>query len=354
MSNGKLTASVIGGGVGGHLSMQGLVRSERFELVAATDLRPEVCTRLMQEFPGIRTFTSHHEMFAACPTDVVCISTYASSHEEITLDALALPLKGILVEKPLGHTVASGRRILEAIKARHLPMVVPHNLHALKHSLEITARVHNGEIGQLKLLEIQCTKWDIINAGIHWLNYFVVLTQNEPLAYVMAICDASTRTYRDGMQVETIAVTYAQTQSGIRVVMNTGDDVHVNREGKESLFRLIGTRGQIEFWGWENNYILQNKQFPEGQLIIPGEFAVSGHQRYLESLADMIEREDLDYAIPESSLMALELCEGAYLSSKHRCQVTFPVDQFIPPAPTDWEPGQPYAGIGGGRDGRML
>jgi predicted dehydrogenase len=118
--------------------------------------------------------------------------------------------------------------------------------------------VQHGEIGTLKLVEIQCAGWDIINAGIHWLHFFVSLTRNEPMASVMALCDASTRTYRDGMQVETIAVTYAQTQSGIRVVMNTGDYVHVNAEGKNTLFRIIGTQGQIEFWGWENGYRLLN------------------------------------------------------------------------------------------------
>jgi hypothetical protein len=65
----------------------------------------------------------------------------------------------------------------------------------------------------------------------------------------MAICEASTRTYRRGMQVETTAVNYGQTVSGIRVVMNTGDAVLVNREGKNTLFRIVGTAGQIEFWG---------------------------------------------------------------------------------------------------------
>ena len=74
------------------------------------------------------------------------------------------------------------------------------------------------------MVEIQCSGWDIINAGIHWLDFFVTLDAcPEPVSYVMAACDASTRTYRDGMQVETLAVTYAQTESGVRAVMQTGD-----------------------------------------------------------------------------------------------------------------------------------
>ncbi|MGH3145735.1 MAG: Gfo/Idh/MocA family protein, partial [Rubrobacter sp.] len=217
----KLTAGVVGGGLGGRLSMRAIADSERFELVAAADLRREVLDGLGRDFPGIRTFESHRDMFASTPTDVVCVSTYPPSHEGVALDALRQPLKGILVEKPLGHTVASGRRILAAVEERGLPMAVPHGLLVKETPLEVLSRVRRGEIGDLKLVEIQSDKWDIINAGIHWLNFFVTLTGNEPVDFVMAACDAGTRTYRDGMQVETIAATYAQTGSGIRVMMNT-------------------------------------------------------------------------------------------------------------------------------------
>jgi predicted dehydrogenase len=356
----KLTASVVGGGAGGKLSMTALRDSDRFDLVAVADLKPEVCAALAVQYPGIRTFTSHEEMFAACPTDVVCVSTYPPTHEPVALDALRLSLKGILVEKPLGHTAASGRRTLNAIRRAGLPMAVPHGLLVGATPLEILSRVRRGEIGALKLVEIQNTRWDIINAGIHWLNYFVTLTGGEEMDSVMALCESSTRTYRDGMQVETTAVTYAQTKSGVRVVMNTGDEVRVNREGKNTLFRLVGDEGQIEFWGWENAYRLLNAEHPRGELFVPTPLPGTAHQRHLEHMADMIDRGEPDYTIPESSLLALEICEGAYLSSRHRCKVTFPVDQFTPPdaaqadAASAWDPGMPYSGQGGGRDGRKL
>ncbi|MCB0080269.1 MAG: Gfo/Idh/MocA family oxidoreductase [Caldilineaceae bacterium] len=364
----QYSACVIGGGSGGQLSMAALEQSDHFELVAMADLNPDVCAQAKARYPQIETFRSHEELFAALPTDVVCVSTYPPSHETVAMAALALPLKGILVEKPLGHTAASGQRILAAIKARNLPMATPHGLLVSAAPLEIIARVQRGEIGDLKLVEIQNTRWDIINAGIHWLNFFVRLTDNEPIDHVMAIAEASTRTYRDGMQVETTAVTYAQTKSGIRVVMNTGDDVLINQPGKNTLFRIIGTEGLIEFWGWENEYRLVNAEFPAGQTIVPPETSTTRHQRHLERLAAMIDSvmidsvivngAPLDYTIPESSLMALEICEAAYLSSRHRCKVTFPFNQFTPPQPTDelpeWQPGEPYAGVGGGRDGRKL
>ncbi|MGH3146452.1 MAG: hypothetical protein ACRDTR_11695, partial [Rubrobacter sp.] len=91
-----------------------------------------------------------------------------------------------------------------------------------------------------------------------------------------------------------------------------------------------------------------------GEWIAPTERPDSPHQRHLEGMADMISAGAPDYSIPEGSLLALELCEGAYLSNRHRCRVTFPVDEFVPPRPTEWDPGTPYSGVGGGRDGRKL
>ena len=355
MDSPPFTASVVGCGVGGRLSLDALAASPHFSVVAAVDLRPEVRESLEREFPGLRTFGSHQEMLAHCPTDVVCVSTYAPSHESIVLDSLELPsLRGILLEKPLADSAAAGRRTLDAIKSRHLPMVVPHGLRTRATSLEVIERVLRGEIGELRSIEIQCDKWDLLNAGIHWLDFCLAATGEAPIASVLAACDTSTRTYRDGLQVETVAVTYAENVNGVRVILQTGDFIRVNTPGKKVLFRLVGTAGIIEFWAWERGYSILNAEYPAGQIIVPDEFPVFGHRRHLENLAMQIRSGTPDYRLPESSLTALEICEAAFLSWQHRCQVRFPLASFVPPAPSDWEPGKPYSGAGGGRDGLKL
>lgn len=349
------TASVVGGGFGGQLSMTALAASPHFKLTAVADLREDVRRQLDHSFPGIRTFTDHETMFRECPTDVVAVSTFPPTHEEISKAALALPsLRGILVEKPLGHTYASGQRILAAIQERGLPVAVPHGLMARRTPLEIIERVRRGDIGTLKLVEVQCRGWDIINAGIHWLNFFVNLTGLEPVESVLTACDATARTYRDGMQVETIAVMTAQTASGVRIVMHMGDDVKVNAEPRLTVFRLIGTQGLIEFYGWDTDYRIINAEHPAGVVITPEELPVSGHRYHLEHLAEQMDAGTADRTLATSSLMALELCEAAYLSSRHRCQVTLPLEDFKVSAPTYWDPGRPYSGADGGRDGRKL
>src|SRR6266566_4391138 len=92
---------------------------------------------LRKKFSGLRIFADFREMFATCPTDVVCVSTYPPTHEEIAVEALKLPLEAILVEKPIADTVASGRRILDFIKQRKIPLAIPHGLMVKRCPLEI-------------------------------------------------------------------------------------------------------------------------------------------------------------------------------------------------------------------------
>jgi predicted dehydrogenase len=337
----KLTVSVVGGGAGGRLSLQAAARSQYYEPVALADLRPEVGAELSEKYPELQFFANFREMFRVCPTDVVCVSTYPPTHEEVALAALRLPLKAILVEKPLGHTVSSGRRILDSVREKNIPMATPHGLMVKRCPLEVIERTQNGEIGELKLIEIQSPGWDILNAGIHWLNFAINLNGRLPVASVLAACDKTTRTHRDGMQVETVAVTYVQMVNGVRVVMQTGDTVRSNGRRDAATFRIIGTSGQIEFWGWEADYHLLNARHPEGELITPEELPTSPHQRHLENLLPMLAGGKPDYSLPESSLMALEICEAAYLSARHGVEVKFPLDQFEIASPNDWQPGQP-------------
>jgi hypothetical protein len=49
------------------------------------------------------------------------------------------------------------------------------------------------------------------------------------------------------------------------------------------------------------------------------------------------------------------MCEAAYLSGRNGgVPVTLPVAEFVMPQRVDWQPGMPYSGQGGGRNGRTL
>jgi len=351
------SASVIGGGLGGKLSIRALAASERFDLRAVCDRDPAVLEALSAEFPRIRTFTSAEAMFGEVPTDVTCVSTYADTHHSLAMAAIEHGTRGLLVEKPLAPDAATGHSIVEAIATKGLPMVVPHNILVAEHVREIIERTRAGEIGDLLLLEIENDGWDISSAGIHWFAFVTAVTGSEPMDHLITACDTTTRTYRDGMQVETESVTYVVAKSGTRIVLHIGDTVPIVGRSQKLVFRMIGTAGSIEFWGFggaNNLYRITNAQNPSGMVVEPAPAAKAGHQIYLESMADQMDGGTPDYTIPRVSARALELVEAAYLSHRHRCLVSFPVRDFSPPKPTDWDPGTPYGGSGGGRDGKTF
>lgn len=349
----QLTAAVVGGGFGGRLSMTALEQSERFRLIAAADINPDVLADIRRLYPDIRTFTNHRDLLLECRPDVICVSTFPPSHEAIALDALTAGVRGLLVEKPLANDAAAGRRILDAARGRRVPLVVPHGLVAKKTPVDIIRRIRSGDIGRLNWILIENTGWDLLNAGIHWLHYAVTLLGDDRPVSVLAQQDCSTRTYRDGVQVETESVTLVETASGVRILVHIGDEVRISEPDRQVAFRLIGTDGMIEFWGWDDDYRIRNAEHPSGATIRLDESGVSGHRFHLERLADMIETGRPNYLDAERSYTALEIIEAAFLSGRYGCKISLPLSSFVPQPVPDWRPGCPYTG-GGGRDGKRI
>lgn len=351
---GLLRAAVVGAGTGGQLSIGALARSERFELVAVADSDPAALERLRPRFPAISLWPNADALLAGTSLDVVCVSTYAPTHLPIAAAALRSGVRGLLVEKPLGASTAEARELLDLTAAARVPLVVPHGLMAMSAPLQIIERIRGGNIGTLRFVEIECAGWDIINAGIHWLQFFAALTEDDPAVTVLAAADTSTRTFRDGMQVETEAVTLVRTAAGVRLLMNTGDEIPVSHDRTTCVFRFVGSHGVIEYGAWDAHYAVMIAGRPPAEVEVEP-FAVSGHQRHLEHLADQIAAGERDDRIPELSLRALELVEAAYLSHRLGAAVQLPLTSVQPIVePRDWSPGLPYSGVGGGRDGRRL
>ena len=70
-----LTASVIGAGMGGSLSLAGLAASPHFKLLAVADTAPIALARAQQQYPHLHCFRDAEGMLERVPTDVVCVST---------------------------------------------------------------------------------------------------------------------------------------------------------------------------------------------------------------------------------------------------------------------------------------
>ncbi len=129
MSNRKLRAAVIGGGLGGHHGYA-YARADEYELVAACDLNPAAFDRFFERAQiargSIREYTDYHEMFAKENLDVVSVATPDHLHINPVCDAAEAGIKGIFCEKPLCTTLEDADRIIETLERTGAKMAVDH------------------------------------------------------------------------------------------------------------------------------------------------------------------------------------------------------------------------------------
>lgn len=129
MSNQKLRAGVIGGGLGGHHGYA-YARAADYELVAACDINPAAFERFFEraqiERSSIRLYTDYKEMFAQEGLDVVSVATPDHLHADPVCDAALAGIKGILCEKPLCTTLDDADRIVETVERTGAKMSIDH------------------------------------------------------------------------------------------------------------------------------------------------------------------------------------------------------------------------------------
>lgn len=312
-----LTASVVGCGHGGGLSLAALQRSSRYEPIAAADPSEDARQCVRKRFPGLQLFADFGEMLTACPADVVSVATPAPTHDPIAREVLGHGVRGLLLEKPLACDVETARSLLDEVRAARLPLVVPHGMLVLPAPQEIKQRIKSGDIGRLISVEIQ-NAVDLLNAGIHWLAYLLDVLNDDPPTTVEAEFDINGRVINDGVHVESRGLTRIETASGISIVLQSGkqtvpkSDVLPKKEQRGALFRLSGSDGVIEFSAWAGSYWIESGESDGVLMRCPLESGLSYHQIFLEHLAQNIADGVVDHSSAELSLEALRLIESAY------------------------------------------
>jgi predicted dehydrogenase len=114
-------------------------------LVAVLDRDPQALAALAGDCPEAH-LTTHEEEFFDVPMDAVHVATPNHLHEHFAGRALARGL-ATLVDKPLAHTVESGRRIVAAAAAAGVPAIVGYMSKHNVYNREARRLVAAGAIG---------------------------------------------------------------------------------------------------------------------------------------------------------------------------------------------------------------
>jgi predicted dehydrogenase len=108
----SIRAAVIGCGDVSTVHFEAVVKLDGAELVGVCDPHPERLAAAAELY-GVPGFADHQSLLDAVRPEVVHICTPHNQHASIAADCLERGVN-IIVEKPLAHTLAEGRRLVEA------------------------------------------------------------------------------------------------------------------------------------------------------------------------------------------------------------------------------------------------
>ena len=167
-----LRAGVVGAGTGGMLSIKALEASERFELVGVADVSEAARARAVAEGVTAQMFADATGLLDASRPEVICVSTFAPSHSEIVGQAVDAGVRESCSKSRSPSTGPQDRppSIVCGSQAG-APVVVPHGLLVRPASTDVLRHISEGVLGDLELIEIECRGWDLLNAGVHWVDF---------------------------------------------------------------------------------------------------------------------------------------------------------------------------------------
>ncbi|MCX6499500.1 MAG: Gfo/Idh/MocA family oxidoreductase [Arthrobacter sp.] len=141
------TAAVIGCGDVSAVHLEAVAKLDGAALVAVCDSDPQRLSAA-EAAHGVPGFTDHLSLIEAVQPDVVHICTPHDQHASIAADCLERGV-GVILEKPLAHTLAEGRRLVEAAEAGAAKIAVCFQNRYNATSQALSALLASGELGAI-------------------------------------------------------------------------------------------------------------------------------------------------------------------------------------------------------------
>ena len=155
----KIKWGVIGcGGIADRRTLPGMMLSDIAELVAVMDVNPDFAEKCKEKYGAKYAFTTHEELLAIDEIEAVYIASPVFCHKEQAL-AAAKAGKHILLEKPMGLTVADSEEIIEACDAAGVKLGVGFMMRFHAYHQAMKQLIADGKIGDIVSMRAQFSCW---------------------------------------------------------------------------------------------------------------------------------------------------------------------------------------------------
>jgi predicted dehydrogenase len=157
------------------------------EVVAVCDLVPALFesfqTRWGHRWPAVTTYTDYRQMLERERLDLLSVATPDHVHAGIVLDAVRAGVKGIYCEKPIATILADADRMIAAVEAARVPMVVNHTRRWYAEYQQAWALVRAGAIGRVTHIQAACggPRAMLFRNGTHLIDLVVWFADAEPV-----------------------------------------------------------------------------------------------------------------------------------------------------------------------------
>jgi predicted dehydrogenase len=313
--------------------------TDRAEMVAVADVRPDAAEALAENF-GCRSFASHGEMLAATDIDALLVCTPPATHREIALEAVGAG-RHVLCEKPLAIDVESAQEMVEAAAHAGVVLTMAAKFRFVEDVISAKSILSSGILGDVILFEnvfasrVDMTnRWNsdpavsgggvLIDNGTHSVDivrYFL-----GPITEVMAV---------EGKRVQNLAVEdtaqlFIRTADGARGTVDLSWSVD---KSVDSFINIYGSHGTICV-GWKSSRYRQTSSadwvsFGEGYQ------KVSCMRKAVENFCDAVRGEDRLRITAADAIASVGVIEAAYRSMGRSNWVPTRANGNSEPTPAD-------------------
>jgi predicted dehydrogenase len=142
----QLNIAVAGAGVIGRAHIDVIAQSSRCRLSAIAD--PSEAAQALAQAHGVPWFSTLDALLAAVSPDGVVLATPNAMHVPQALQCIAAGVP-VLVEKPIAHTVADARKLVQATQAHQAKVLIGHHRAHSPLIRQAKAVIDDGRLGRL-------------------------------------------------------------------------------------------------------------------------------------------------------------------------------------------------------------
>ena len=170
------------------------------EPVAVCDIVPEKLDDFRRTWadvlPDVRGYTDYREMLEREELDVISVATPDDRHAQIVVDAVNAGVRGIVCEKPIASTLADADRMIAAVEAAGVPMLVDHTRRWMFPWVQVAEVIASGEIGDVQRIVANQggPRAMLFRNGTHMFDTILWFAGGTPTA-VYAIAEAGFEDY---------------------------------------------------------------------------------------------------------------------------------------------------------------